>query len=129
MESPRRTRVLVVDDQPAVRRALRATIAATPDLECIADAPDGATAIDLCQSLEPDIVLLDLILPDMDGAQVAAVISSRWPRIVVVGLTSSAGTDLADAMLASGARVVLPKTITTPALLAALRGAKQHGPG
>ena len=81
-------RVLVVDDHAMVRRGLAAFLKAKPDLELVGEACNGGEAITLCEQLQPDIVLMDLVMPEMNGVAATRTIRSRWPAVQVIALTS-----------------------------------------
>jgi DNA-binding NarL/FixJ family response regulator len=83
-----RIRILVCDDHPVVRSGLRGMIQSQPDLEVIAEASEGAQAVALAARLQPDIVLMDLRMPGMDGVTATEAIKSRHPGIHVLILTT-----------------------------------------
>lgn len=81
-------RVLLVDDHSVVRKGLRAFLAYDPELEVIGEAADGAEALRLAHELAPDVVLMDLLMPGMDGIAATAVIRRELPETEVLALTS-----------------------------------------
>lgn len=81
-------RVLVVDDQVLMRRALEHFVAAAGDLELVGTASDGAEAVRMVPRLSPDVVLMDLQMPQMDGVEATAVITDRWPEVRVLAITT-----------------------------------------
>lgn len=81
-------RVMVVDDQVLMRGALEHFVAAADDLELVGTAGDGAEAVRLVGTLMPDVVLMDLQMPEMDGVEATAVISERWPEVRVLAITT-----------------------------------------
>ena len=83
-----RIKILVCDDHPVVRSGLRGMIQSQPDLEVIAEAGEGAQAVALASRLQPDIVLMDLRMPGMDGVTATAAIKERHPGIHVLILTT-----------------------------------------
>jgi DNA-binding NarL/FixJ family response regulator len=83
-----RIRILVCDDHPIVRSGLRGMIQSQPDLEVVAEAGEGAQAVALASHLRPDIVLMDLRMPGMDGVAATANIKARHPGIQVLILTT-----------------------------------------
>jgi len=80
-------RLLLVDDRPAVRTGLRIWLALEPDLEVVGEASDGSEAISLTQALCPDVVLMDVEMPGMDGISATATLRSVAPQSAVVILT------------------------------------------
>jgi len=113
--------VLIVDDHPVVRQGLRALLSVQDDIAVAGEAADGASAVSLAVSLRPDVVLLDLKLPGMDGVAVLTAMLADVPGARVLVLTSA--TDPAAAALAmrSGAAGVLYKDIDPDALVRAIR--------
>lgn len=81
-------RVLIADDHGVVRHGLRMFLGADPELEIVGEARDGAEAISLAKRLQPDVVLMDLLMPGMDGIQATAAIRRELPDVEVVALTS-----------------------------------------
>ena len=80
-------RLLLVDDQPTVRRGLRIWLTLEPNIEVVGEASDGAEAISLTQALRPDVVLMDVEMPGMDGISAAAALRQIVPQSAVVILT------------------------------------------
>ena len=80
-------RVLLVDDHAMVRRGLEAFLSDFDDLVIVGEASDGEAAIEICGRLQPDVVLMDLLLPGMDGATATCEIRTRFPHIQVIALT------------------------------------------
>ena len=80
-------RLLIVDDQPAVRKGLHIRLAAESDLSVIGEAADGEAALDLAQSLCPDVVLMDVQMPHMDGIAAASALHTLCPRTSVIMLS------------------------------------------
>jgi DNA-binding NarL/FixJ family response regulator len=85
-------RVLIVDDQPAVRRGLHLRLSLEPEVEVIGEAGDGAEAISLARSLQPDVVLMDARMPGMDGIEATAALRAvaRKSAVVILSLDDSA---------------------------------------
>ncbi|MCO8270318.1 response regulator transcription factor [Actinoplanes sp. TRM 88003] len=114
-------RVLIVDDHPAVRRGLRTFLELAPDLEVTGEAADGPTAIELVEQTAPDVVLLDMVLPGLDGVAVLRELARRNLRTKCLVVTSF--TDRARLLPAvrAGARGYLSKDVDPQALVAAVR--------
>jgi DNA-binding NarL/FixJ family response regulator len=87
-------RVLIADDQPAVRRGLHLRLSLEPEVEVIGEAGDGAEAISLARSLQPDVVLMDVRMPGMDGIEATAALRAvaRESAVVILSLDDSAKT-------------------------------------
>jgi NarL family two-component system response regulator LiaR len=116
-------RVLIVDDHAIVRDGLVAFMLAFEDLEPIGEASSGPEAVRLCADREPDVVLMDLVMPDMDGATATRKIREKFPHIQVVALTSFPDENLVQDALHAGAISYLMKDITAGELANAIRSA------
>ena len=104
-----RIRVLLVDDHPVVREGLRAMIETQDDMEVIGESENGADAIKAFDALRPDVLLLDLKLPDMDGVRVIEVIRESHPDARIIVLTTYVGDVQARRALRAGAMGYLLK--------------------
>ena len=111
-----RKRVLVVDDHAAVRRAVIAVLESEPEFEVCGEAENGRIAIDKAQRLKPDLILLDLSMPVMNGLEAARVLHAIMPTIPILMYTSFATSDLAAEALAAGVSKVATKA-SPPALI------------
>jgi DNA-binding NarL/FixJ family response regulator len=111
--------VLIVDDQPRARQSLRALLSTWPPAAEIREAGDGHEAIQLIQERQPDIVLMDVRMPEMDGLQATRLIKARWPQIRVIVLTMYSEYE-AEAK-AAGADAFVEKAEPADALLATLQ--------
>ena len=116
-------RVMVVDDQAVVRSGLTAFLSIYDDLELVGEANDGAKAVNLCSQLRPDVVLMDLIMPTMDGADATRAIRKHYPHIQVIALTSFKEDDLIRRVLEAGAIGYLLKNVSADELADAVRAA------
>ena len=114
-------RVLIVDDHAMVRRGLSVFIKTKPDLLVVGEAGGGREALVLCEQLEPDVVLMDLMIPEMDGVATTHAIRERWPHIQVVALTSFQEHELVQGVLKAGAIGYLLKSISADELAEAIR--------
>jgi NarL family two-component system response regulator LiaR len=119
------TTVLIVDDHEVIRRGLSNFLALTEDLEVVAQAATGGEAVRLVRQLEPDVVLMDLVLPDQDGVQAIRAIKHAAPETQVIALTSYHGTDLVVDALRAGAIGFLLKDIGALGLRDAIRAARE----
>lgn len=115
--------VLLVDDHAVVRSGLSAFLLAFDDLSLAGEAGSGGEAIARCEELQPDVVLMDLVMPGMDGATVTEAIRERWPDIQVVALTSFEEGDLVQRALSAGAIGYLLKNVSADELAGAIRSA------
>jgi DNA-binding NarL/FixJ family response regulator len=120
-------RILIVDDHAMFRDGLRAVLRTAPDVEVVGEAGDGMTAIALSQSLGPDVVLMDLSLPDVSGIEVTRRILAGTPSCRVIVLTMHSEDDLIAAAAQAGARGYVLKDARAAELLASIRSV--HGGG
>jgi NarL family two-component system response regulator LiaR len=123
-----RIRVMLVDDHAVVRSGLGAFLSVFPDLELAAEAGSGAEAVRICPDVRPDVVLMDLVMPGMDGAQATAAIREVCPHVRVVALTSFPEDDLVEGALKAGAIGYLLKNVTADQLAEAIRSAHAGKP-
>ena len=114
--------VLLVDDHPVVRRGLRALLEVQDGIVVAGEAGDGPTAVSLAASLRPDIVLLDLRLPGIDGTALIEPLRAAGPRVLV--LTSATEPSVAARAVRAGAAGVLYKDIDPDALVRAIRAVR-----
>jgi DNA-binding NarL/FixJ family response regulator len=103
---PSTARVLLADDHALVRRLLRRAIAAHPGLELVGEARDGTEALALARALVPDVIVLDLTMPELDGLQVAFALRSQTPTCAILVFSDQ---DAEQAALAAGAHRYLGK--------------------
>ncbi len=123
MSDERPIQVLLVDDHRMVREGLAVFLQVADDLELAGEAEDGAEAVELCARLQPDVVLMDLKMPRMDGATATRLITERFPGIRVIALTSFQEEGLVERALQAGAISYLLKNVTAEALGEAIRSA------
>ncbi len=121
-------RVLVVDDHSMVRTGLATFIRIKGDLELVGEARDGQQALHLCEQLEPDVILMDLVMPRMDGVTATQAIRERWPRVQIIALTSFKDKDLVQDALRAGAISYLLKDVSVDELAEAIRAAHAGRP-
>lgn len=112
--------VLIVDDNPAVRRSVRSLIENSTDWKICGEAEDGAGAVEKAQALAPNIVILDLAMPGMNGLAAARQIGTVAPKSLMVMYTLYANEQLTKAAQAAGIRVVVSKA-TAGDLVKAIR--------
>jgi len=116
-------RVLIVDDHDMVRAGLATFLEVSDDLELVGEAKDGREAILFCEQKNPDVILMDLVMPVMDGVSAIKEIRKRWPGVQVVALTSFQEGDLVQQALQAGATGYLLKNADIQTLSHAIREA------
>ncbi len=126
--TPPAIRVLAVDDHERVRSVLGTILLAFDDMESAGEAATGAEAIRLCEERQPDVVLMDLKMPEMDGIAATRVIRQRWPHIQVIALTTLGEDDLVHRALDAGAFTYLLKDISADQLAQTIRAAYANRP-
>lgn len=118
-------RVMLVDDHPMVRRGLATFLKIFDDLLLVGEAVNGKVALDLCADLLPDVVLMDMVMPEMDGVTATRAIRQHFPDVQVVALTSFKERRLIREALQAGAIGYLLKDVPADELAQAIRAA--HG--
>ena len=118
-----RVRVLLADDHGVVREGLRRLLSHEGDIEVVAEATDGQEAVDMAAAFRPDVILMDLNMPHMDGVQATRAIHLDQPDIRIIGLSMFEAASHAEDMRAAGAVDYLTKSGPSDKLLAAIRQA------
>ncbi len=121
-------RVMLVDDHDVVRSGLSAFLAGFDDLELVGEAKDGEEAIRLCERVQPDVILMDMIMPKMDGAAATRSIRQNHPDVQVIALTSFKEDELVHGALEAGAIGYLLKNVSVDELARAIRAAHEGRP-
>lgn len=116
-------RVMLVDDHAMVRRGLATILKVFDNITLAGEAENGADAIKLCAEVLPDVVLMDLVMPEMDGATATRIICQKYPKVKVLALTSFKEGDLVKNALEAGAISYLLKDVSADALVQAIRAA------
>ena len=128
MTEPTPIRIMVVDDHLMVRDGLRVFLSTCDDIKVVAEAEDGAQAIELCAEAQPDVVLMDLLMPTLDGPTATAHIRRAYPRVQVIALTSFVEEDLIRRAIQAGAIGYLLKDVSPGKLAEAIRAAHRGQP-
>ena len=121
-------RVMVVDDHAVVRGGLTTFLLAYDDLELVGEAANGAEALSVAARCQPDVVLMDLMMPEMDGATATRLLREKHPHIQVIALTSFKEDDLVQGVLSAGAIGYLLKNVSADELVSAIRSARAGRP-
>ena len=118
------TRVLLVDDESLVRRILKQILGAYQDMELVGEAANGEEAITAVAQLQPDVVVMDIRMPALDGIAAARVIKDRYPHVKIIGLSEYAQSYNIDAMERAGAVGVYLKSMALEELYPAIKAAR-----
>jgi NarL family two-component system response regulator LiaR len=121
-------KVMLVDDHAVVRSGLSAFLMAYDDLELVGQASSGKEAVRLCERLAPDVILMDLVMPEMDGAATTRAVKERCPEVQVIALTSFKEDELVTGALQAGAIGYLLKNVSADELANAIRAARAGKP-
>jgi len=128
MNDQKPIRVILVDDHAVVRSGLSAFLMVYDDLEFVGEAASGEEAIRLCKKLRPDVVLMDLVMPGIDGAAATQAIREDCPDTQVIALTSFKEQELVQGALRAGAIGYLLKNVSADELVSAIRAAHAGKP-
>jgi DNA-binding NarL/FixJ family response regulator len=121
------TKVLLVDDHPLFREGIRALLAVESDIEVVGEAADGKQAIELAQKLSPDIIVMDLVMPGMNGMQAAQQLHDKYPDIKVLILSMYDDDEYVCQILKAGASGYVLKRAASDDLLRAIREVEKGG--
>ena len=116
-------RVLIADNHTMVRNGLTMFLKSYPDIELVGEAANGYEAVGLCGTLHPDVVLMDLLMPEMDGVTATSEIVQAYPNVRVIALTSFNEDQLIYSAFKAGIVAYLLKDCTADELVAAIRNA------
>jgi NarL family two-component system response regulator LiaR len=114
-------RVLIVDDHEIIRTGITYSLSAFHDLELVGEAKSGQEALRLCRETQPDVVLMDMLMPDMDGVQTTQAIRKEHPRVQVLALTSFHDRERVQQAMQAGAAGYLVKGVSASQLAEAIR--------
>ncbi|HET9906192.1 MAG TPA: response regulator transcription factor [Anaerolineales bacterium] len=123
MNTSRTIHVMLVDDHNVVRSGLATFLRAYDDLDLVGEAKNGLEALNLCRRKKPDVILMDLMMPEMDGIAATRAILAECPDIKIIAMTSFEDEELVQGVLAAGAISYLLKNVTSDELAKAIRDA------
>ena len=115
------TRVLLVDDESLVRRILKQILTSYPDMELVGEAATGYEAVAAVESLQPDIVVMDIRMPGLDGIAAARQIRDKYPHVKIIGLSEYAYGYNTDAMEKAGAVGIYQKSMALEQLYSVIK--------
>ena len=117
----KKTRIVIVDDHSLMRMGLSSLIASEKDMETIGEAENGRAAVELVRELRPDVVIMDLMMPELSGAEATRIIHGEFPDVKIVILTSFGSSAEMSQAIANGAVGTLMKDTATDDLVATIR--------
>ena len=123
----RRLRILVADDHPVIRKSVRQILDSHPRFEVCGEAQDGAAAIDEAHRLKPDVVVMNITMPVLNGIDAAREIKASLPELAIVILSTHADKHFIEQAKKSGARAYVAKTKAAVALVRAIEAAVLDG--
>lgn len=121
-------RLLIVDDHKVVRNGLRVFVSLYDDIEVVGAAKNGQQALDQCRAHQPDVVLMDMVMPVMDGPTATRLIREQFPKVQVVALTSFDEEEIVHQAIEAGAVGFLYKDVEEEELIGAIRCAREGRP-
>ena len=121
--SEKTIRVMLVDDHDMVRKGLAVFLKAKPGMELVGEARDGEEALRMCKELQPDVILMDLVMPKMGGTTATRLIHEQFPEVRIIALTSFQEKELVQEVLQAGAISYLLKDVSAHELAEAIREA------
>ncbi len=121
-------RVMLVDDHTVVRSGLGAVLATSDDMLLVGEAGDGDEAVRVCQRTNPDVILMDLLMPRMDGVAATKAVLAACPQVKIIALTSFKEKEYVEGALKAGATGYLLKNVSAEELVGAIRRAVSGQP-
>ena len=123
MTDPRPIKVMIVDDHPIVRDGLKNMLLAFDDLQLVGEAGDGNEALAQCRQTQPDVILMDMVMPGMDGIAATRAVLEHYPQVKIIMLTSFVEDSVVQNALEAGATGYLLKNVSINTLADAIRSA------
>ena len=123
MSKAKSIKLILVDYHPMIRHGIKTMLLTCDDIRVIGEAGNGADALDLCQETQPDVMLMDVVMPGMDGLETTGAILERYPQIKIIVLTTFPEKDLVQRALEAGAVGYLLKDAPIDTLAGAIRSA------
>ncbi len=125
MSEKKPIRVVIVDDHEMVRRGLSLFLRGFSDLEVVGEATNGAEALQVCEAQQPDVVLMDIVMPEVNGIEATRSLRERFPNMAIIALSSSGDTHSVTATMQAGATSYLLKNVSDDQLANAIRAAQR----
>ncbi len=125
--------IIIAEDHTLLREGLKSLLQSLPNVQVVGEVSDGQMAVDLCESIQPDMVLMDLSMPRMDGLKATKIIKKRWPAVKVLVLTVHGANEYVYSALSAGADGYMLKDASNEefslAIQSVLRGKSYLSPG
>jgi NarL family two-component system response regulator LiaR len=118
-------RVVIIDDHEMVRRGLSLFLRGFADMQVVGEAANGAEALQVCEEKQPDVVIMDVMMPEMNGIEATRLLRERFPHIATVALSSAGDTRSVTATMQAGATSYLLKNVSDDQLANAIRAAQR----
>ena len=119
-------RIILADDHVVMRNGLRLLLERQPNFEVVGEAADGRQTVDICDKLKPDVLVLDIAMPNLNGIEAARQISGKWPQIAIVILSMHSDESYVLRALKAGARAYLLKDSAEADLINAIRAVSER---
>jgi two-component system, NarL family, response regulator LiaR len=119
-------RVMIVDDHPQVRRGLAVFLELWDDLLFVGEAKNGEKAVAMIEQLQPHVILMDLVMPVMDGVTATRIIRKKFPDVQIVILTSTVDLEIIQQAIDAGAKTYMLKNVTIDTMAKTIRSAAVH---
>lgn len=127
MRAKKTIRVLLVDDHHIVRKGIRSSLQEHPEISVVGEASNGKIAVEKASELSPDIILMDINMPEMSGSKATKIIQDRFPKIKIIALTVHDNQEYVKEILDSGAQGYLLKNTTPEQLVLAVKSVAEGG--
>lgn len=125
MSERKSIRVVIIDDHEMVRRGLSLFLRGFADMQVVGEAANGAEAIQVCEEQKPNVVLMDIVMPEMNGIEATRLLREQFPEIAIVALSSASDTRSVTATMQAGATSYLLKNVSDDQLANAIRAAQR----
>lgn len=114
-------RLLIIDDQQIIRQGLKMFFQTDPEIDLVGEAENGEQAIELARATHPTVILIDLLMPVMNGVDAIRQIHNETPETIIIAISSTQDTHLINEAIVAGARTVIPKTVSPQRLLETIK--------